>query len=265
MGVHNETCGPEARLSWWELWPMLGWGLFTVHLYLSGSMKFFLRPIYAHLAGGAGFVLLAAFVCGWWHRRRSMRARRDAHDEDHRHTHDHDGGACGAGTGPWRIVRSLAFLVPLVVGLALPERGLNALAALQRGAADPAMLAELAAQQETVAAERRGEYQFTTVLGVLQRARSSVPVKVGALGFVARPKEMRPGTFLLVRFNITCCAADAAPVAIPVHATDPKVREQIRGLKENQWVELYGVAGGGEAGLRAEEIVPTSEPDKPYL
>ena len=245
---------PPPRLSWWELWPMLGWGAFVAYLYAKGRMTLFLRPLYGHLAVGAAAVLLLCFVCGWFVQRRSL--KREAEAEIHAH---HDAHECGAGPGTWRAVRSLAFLVPIVVGLALPERGLNALAALQRGAGDPAMIAELAAQQQLAEARDEQGYGWTTVLGVAQRLGLPEPQKVGALGFVIRDETMPPDRFHLVRFQIVCCAADASPMAVPVRWRDAAT------LGNNQWVKVFGETDPQSHVLVADKVEPTREPANPYL
>jgi len=56
MNHADSECSPAERLSWWELWPMLGWGVFVVYLYFEGRMIYFLRPAYGYLAvaGGGG-------------------------------------------------------------------------------------------------------------------------------------------------------------------------------------------------------------------
>ena len=240
------------RLTWWELWPMLGWGLFVVYLAAKGRMGLFLRPLYGHLALGAAAVLLACFACGWFVRRRSL--KREAEGE-----HIHEGHACGEAPSAWRYVWSLAFLIPIVIGLALPERGLNALAALQRGAGDPAMAAELAAQQQLAEAREEQGYGWTTVLGVAQRLNAPEAQKVGALGFVVRNEKAPADQFLLVRFLISCCAADASPMAVPVKWPEAHT------LENNQWVKVFGRTDLKAKALIADKVEPAREPANPYM
>jgi len=240
------------RLTWWELWPMLGWGGFVIYLYAQGRMALFLKPLYSHLALGGAIILLVCFVCGWAARRRSLNRAPDPH-------FDEGVCACSAGPGAWRVVRSLAFLVPIIIGLALPERGLNALAALQRGAGDPAMLAELAAQQQLAEAREEQGYGWTTVLGVAQRLNAPEPQKVGAMGFVIRDEKAPADRFLLVRFQIVCCAADASPLAVPVKWPEAHT------LKDNQWVKVFGTTDPEAKAIVADKVEPTRQPANPYM
>ena len=264
-GAAHGACA-AAPLSWWELWPMLAWGAYAVYLEATGRMALYLRPLYGHLAAGGGAVLLAAFAYGWVTRVRQIRAARRAWAEalaaGRRTDADLPPQALGAARprfDAWRCARSLAFAVPLVVGLSLPERGLNALAALQRGAGDPAMLAQLALRRQEEQTQQVRGYAWTTVLGVAQHLKGPAEAKVGALGFVARPKDAKPGEFLLVRFAVTCCAADATPVAVPDRWPEAAT------LKDNEWVKVYGRIDPAAAALVADVVESTVAPDQPYL
>ncbi len=271
MGVKAPGCEHSGRLSWWELWPMAGWGVFVLFVRLTGRMPLFLWSVYGYLAAAGGVLLLALFAVGWVLRQHSLRAEYAARraavlrgeeapawspDADN-HDHDH---ACGAGGGrAWLIVRSLAFIVPILVGFSLPVRGLNDLAAVQRGAEDWAMVAELASQRALAEAEERRGYAWTNVLGLAQRLRSPRPMKVGALGFVLRTENTPPGQFLLVRFTITCCAADASPVAVPVRW------EGAEKLETNRWVKVFGRTDPEAKVVIAEEVEEADEPPEPYM
>jgi len=258
-GSHHHA-DESAPLSWWDLWPMLGWGAFAVYLSLSGRMTLYLRPLYGHLAMGGGVLLLLAFVYGWVTRLRRLRAARRAWAEALAAGHRPDASdAPPAGPSPWQIAHSLAFAIPLVIGFSLPERGLNALAALQRGAGDPAMLAQLAVGRQEAQTQLVRGYNWTTVLGVARRLGDPTPQKVGTLGFVVHPKDAKPGEFLLVRFAITCCAADASPVAVPVRW------DKASDLKDNEWVKVYGHIDPTAKVFVADAVEPDVAPDNPYI
>jgi len=263
-------------LSWWELWPMLAWGAYTVYLYATGRIFFLLQRLYGHIALAGACLLLAAFAYGWGVRVRRLRAER------RRQAEDLEAGRldalrpiciCGVGEGGWgRYVRSLAFLVPLVVGFALPPRGVNALAAVQWGAGDLAMMAQLAAQRETARTEMRGEYGWTTLMGVAQRLEAGREAKVGAMAFVARKKGQPRDRFYLVRFVMTCCAACAQPVAVPARLDEAALRERgfdppriLEALDNDQWVNAYGRLDPKEKVLWLEDVEFIRQPDDPYL
>lgn len=271
VGVKAPAYEHTGRLSWWELWPMAGWGLFVLYVYLQGWMPLFLWSVYGHLAAAGGALLLGLFVVGWVMRRRSLkreyaaaRAARLRGEEPPTASIEAErydpGHACEPGSGRvWLIVRSLAFIVPILVGVSLPVKGLNDLAAVQRGAEDWAMVAELASQRALEQAEFQRGYAWTSVLGMAQRLRADEPRKVGAMGFVLRTERTPPGRFLLVRFVITCCAADASPIAVPVRW------EGAEDLETNQWVKVFGRTDPEAKVLVAEQVEEVQEPDNPYL
>ncbi len=260
---HDACYARPAVLSWWELWPMLAWGGYTVYLFWTGRIFYLLQTVYGHLALAGGVVLLAAFAYGWGVRRRHLRAeakRIAAAREAGRLDEMAPRPTCGVGEGGvGRCVRSLAFLVPLAVGLSLPARGPNSLAAIQWGVGDFAMMAELATQREMEQAEMRRGYGWVTVRGVAQRLQAGREAKVGTMGLVVRKANMPPGRFYLVRFTMACCAACATPVAVPAEWNQPDA------LADNQWVEAYGRIDAKRKVFVVEDLKRIPEPDHPYM
>jgi len=266
MSPDDSQPAPHAHaavLSWWELWPMLAWGLYTVHLFWTDRIFYLLQAVYGYLALGGGVVLLAAFAYGWGVRWRHLRreARRIAAAREAGRLDEmapvRVGGTGEGGIG--RYVRSLAFLVPLAVGVSLPARGPNSLAAIQWGAGDFAMMAEVAAQRETERAQMRRGYGWMTVIGVAQRLRAGREAKVGTMGFVARQQGLPPGRFYLVRFVMTCCAACATPVAVPAECDQADIPA------DNQWIEAYGYIDAQRKVFVIEDLERIPEPDHPYM
>ena len=110
---------------------------------------------------------------------------------------------------------------------------------------------------------RDGEPKPMTLLEFSQRAFerngasfNGVPVQL--TGFAAGAED---GGFLLARYQIACCAADAAPVVVSVVGTagDPPTADR--------WVTVTGkFRPGGEElpELAATSIVEIPEPTEPY-
>lgn len=271
--AHDHAHAHGEALSWWELWPMLAWGSYTVYLYATGRIFYLLQRFYGHLALGAGVVLLAAFAYGWLLRRRRLKAdaaAEAAHPGAPPSAHPPgappaaDGAACTCAacegrSGAGRYLRSLAFIVPLVIGMSLPRHGPNALAAMQWGAGDLAMMAQLAARQETERAEMQRGYGWLTLMGVAQRLAGGQDEKVGAMGFVARKPGMPEDQFYLIRFTMACCAACAQPVAVPVRWP------QAASLEKDQWVKVFGRLDSKDRVLVADDVEPIREPSDPYM
>lgn len=89
---------------------------------------------------------------------------------------------------------------------------------------------------------------------------------VRTIGFVV-PDEQEPGTYLLSRFTVGCCAVDAAPYQLRVRAGDAGVPER------EEWVEVV-VRFTGEVDEVDQERIPVfelvdqqpiDEPEVPYV
>jgi uncharacterized repeat protein (TIGR03943 family) len=256
MDDHEHPAADRPVLSWWELWPLMGWGLFTAYLYGTGKIFLLLRPAYAYMALAGAAILLAAFLYGWILRHRTLATDAAADppepcDECHPHCHS---GRTGLGL----YVRSLAFIIPICIGWLLPDRGPNSLAA-QWGEADLAQAAQVAAVREQEKAEWERGYSSTTVIGAAVRLRQMQEEKVTAVGLVAHVPQLPPDQFLLVRFKMTCCAADAMPVAVPVRWADAA------SLKDRTWVKVFGQTDPAAKAVVADAVEPTKEPLDPYL
>jgi uncharacterized repeat protein (TIGR03943 family) len=254
MGKQKHLAADRPVLSWWELWPLVGWGLFTMYLFGTGKIFLLLRPAYAYVALAGGLILLAAFLYGWILRRRALLAatatdRTQACDECHPHCHSRRAGVA-------LYVRSLAFIIPIGLGWFLPDRGANSLAALEWGEADLAQVA-VAREQEKAIWERG--YSSTTVVGAAVRLKQMQQEKVAAVGMVAHVPQLPPDQFLLIRFRMTCCAADTTPVAVPVRWAGAAA------LKESTWVKVFGQTDPTAKAIVADEVEPTKEPRDPYL
>jgi uncharacterized repeat protein (TIGR03943 family) len=119
---------------------------------------------------------------------------------------------------------------------------------------------DLAAAAERIEARQRdGGFAPTTVIGMAQRFRETQPQKVAATGMVVRREGLPADQFFLVRYRMTCCAADATPVAVLVHWPGAA------GLKENAWVCVLGSTDPAAKVLAADAVEPVKEPANPYL
>lgn len=85
------------------------------------------------------------------------------------------------------------------------------------------------------------------------------------IGFVYRDDRFPEDTFMVARFTVSCCVADAAPIGLVVRWPDAAE------LPLDQWVEVNGrfqsgIFNGQETPiLIAEEIILIDPPRHPYL
>ena len=86
-----------------------------------------------------------------------------------------------------------------------------------------------------------------------------------AIGLVAHSADLPPNEFILLRYMIVHCVADARPIGLLVASSDGAA------WGVDQWVAIDGsLASRERSGDRlvtivADRIVPTDEPGNPYL
>ncbi len=84
-------------------------------------------------------------------------------------------------------------------------------------------------------------------------------------GFIYRNPEFTEGQFMVGRFIVSCCTADADPVGLPVYSLAAE------DLAEGQWVTVRGKFTVGEFRdsitpiLQAEIVTPIEQPKNSYL
>lgn len=86
-------------------------------------------------------------------------------------------------------------------------------------------------------------------------------------GFVYRQPDFPENTFMVARFTVSCCVADALPIGLPSY-TEVDDRES---LPDGTWVQVEGAFKAGNfAGitipiLQAATITRIEQPEHPYI
>jgi uncharacterized repeat protein (TIGR03943 family) len=165
------------------------------------------------------------------------------------------------------LLAEAALLVPLSAALALPAQPLDSAALEQRGLN---ALAALPAADERLAALQADTSQWTLLDWTLALRQQADPTRlrgqpVDLVGFVyTADRSLQPGEFSVVRFVVTCCAADGSAVGLPVRHTAPAP-------PRDSWVRVTGtlevMSGSGEprAVIAATAVEPVAVPATPYL
>lgn len=196
---------------------VLGVGLVTVAA--AGLAVRFVQPAYVPWVGLSGLVLLA---CGWW----TASASRV--------------GGPAQVPRVWWVLLFPALLLVAFVPASLPPSAVVMDGALAAAVEEPAADPDPAAHQ--------GEAQEVS-LRQLVRGDLADGARVRTVGMVYPQGE----GWLLVRYRIVCCAADAVPYGVAVQAPVPKA----------QWVEVTGTVQG--RALLHARVRGVAEPERPYL
>lgn len=89
--------------------------------------------------------------------------------------------------------------------------------------------------------------------------------KVDLIGFIFAPENLPEDVFILGRFVIRCCAADATPVGLKV---ETNWREE---FKRDEWVRVKGefdlreINGNLELIIKVDTMELTEVPERPYI
>jgi uncharacterized repeat protein (TIGR03943 family) len=160
-----------------------------------------------------------------------------------------------------RAARRLGFLAfPVVALLLLPPTTLGSYAASRRSLTGPGFAAsagDVSTGEVTLADVAAAMWSPEAAEALTARAGS----RVAFVGIVVRREGMPADEFLLTRFIMTCCVADALSVQARVVGAPPG-----RFLPD-QWVRVTGTIYplGREVIVQASEITPVARPDRPYL
>ena len=217
----------------------LCWSAAIVWLVLGGRYQLFLRPSFWFLLV-MGFVVLFAFLVV---------------------TLLKVGATGHAAKGPIVWTRFALLMLPLLYLIAAGDTSLGSHAFRNRSA--PVDLVGKIKAQRTLEDLRKDNK--LTLLEILQYFKEYEGKQIVTEGMVYKGEDVPDRHFLIFRFLMICCAADALPAGALVAHDRPEEFES------DSWVRVEGTLGlkfEGELvwpSLQPEEIVPIDQPDFPYL
>lgn len=157
----------------------------------------------------------------------------------------------------------------LILGLIVPINPLGSTTASQKGVkfmqagiTIPASL-PLPAEQAALVITDENHVRYVTAL--YENTVAFIGKDISLKGFVYRPDQLPDRTFLVTRFEISCCAADAVPSGLLVEWNDSQ------SIKNDSWVEVHGklatvdYLGNKLPVIKAAEIIPIKPLATPYV
>jgi uncharacterized repeat protein (TIGR03943 family) len=239
----------------------LGWRIVT------GEVFFYINERFLPLIAVAALTA-AALAYGAW----AGRAAADVHGQDDVLPGDVFGDMEGAGARQRAAARSRAWRfglvsIPLLLGVLIPaaplgssaidNRGLNADVPLSAGGGSQVRL--------EIAPEERSILDWVRAINYAGDPSEVRGLPADVVGFVYRVDSLAEDQFMVARFMVTCCSADAQAVAAIVTWPDGGA------LTDNTWVRVRGTIGIGQiAGqsyplITAASVEPTEQPEHPYM
>lgn len=221
---------------------LFGMGIYLTLLIVTGSLDNYINQRFAWLVVvGALLFFVLALV--------NFYSSRNAAQREHDHHHYHI---------TWDIVLVVAF--PLLLAILIPSRALGVEAVNGGVSLNPVGVAGLS----------RSPLDRNILDWLREFDRAATPAQfngtpVDVVGFVYREPAHPENGFMLARFTLSCCVADAFPIGMPV------ISVGAGDLTEGEWLRVGGqlkasaFAGDFLPVVVAETVERVDEPAQPYL
>lgn len=251
--LNSQTKAPNKLTPWLDVLAITAWGILMLKYWLTGKLYLLIHPDFFWLVVVAGIALLIiGFSKGlqlWKNRHRPQIANAE-------HINLFPPG--------WG---SFLLLTTAILGLMITPRVFASQTALDRGVTEltGTSRAQPQAFRATVRPEERSLVDWVRTLNVYPEPDAYTGQKAKVQGFVIHQPNVSEEYIFLARFVLSCCAADAYPVGLPV---------QISGTRQqyppDTWLEIEGqmttqtVAEKRQLTIKANNIKKIPQPKNPY-
>ena len=238
---------------------LLGLGAYLIWKIISGTLFFYIndRFLWLIIAGALGFFVLAQAI---WPR--STADSDEHHDHDHEHPHEHTHGTSN------RVWLLLIVSLPVLFGFLVPSKPLDTAAIETKGFSTSATLASLNDSGSVTLnqpADERNVLDWIRAFNYSEDPSEFIGEPADVIGFVYHDDRLDEGQFMVGRFALSCCVADAFAIGVAINSPDADQ------WKDNQWVHVRGTIelaafdGGVVPRIVAESIKEVPVPPQPYL
>jgi uncharacterized repeat protein (TIGR03943 family) len=221
----------------------LAYGVYLLHAFASGSLYFYIHPLYMLPTVGAAVVLLVLALL-------AASGRRHASETQE---------------APSRLA-GLVLALPVALGVLLPPQSLSPLTAAQRGLGSTS-LGPVEGRPDFALSRPTESYTIKDWVKALQadpEPGRHAGKRVRVTGFVYRDVRLPPNRFLVARFVLKCCAVDAQPVGLPVRASTTVPEPGTWVTVDGVW-EVDSVGDRRQPLIAASAVTPAARPSQPYL
>lgn len=230
------------RIAWAKSLILFGMGIYLTLLILTGNLDNYINQRFAWLAG-VGALLF--FALGCTSLLESLNPRKHAHGHHHYHI-------------TWDIILVVAF--PLLLAVLIPSRSLGIEAVNGGVSLNPVGVANVA----------RSPLDRNILDWLREFDRASTPAQfngtsVDVVGFVYHEPIHPADGFMLARFTMSCCVADAFPIGMPIIAAGAEEYAAGEWLRVQGQLKASAFGGDFLPVVLADAIEVVDEPRQPYL
>ncbi|MEL6605159.1 MAG: TIGR03943 family protein [Cyanobacteria bacterium J06614_10] len=255
-------------MPWGEVLDALALGTWSAMLFrywFGGKLLLLLHPDYAWLSNTAAVLIALLAAHKLFKIVRQVQSRRATRAAD-----TNEGGHI---TLLPPNISSALMLGIAVFGLIYTPQAFASETAVQRGIADTLSLTRAQPQRfaRAAAPEERTIIDWIRLINVYPEPDAYEAEAVDVSGFVIYPEAWPAGYLMVSRFVLTCCAADAYPVGLPVKLPTGENGEADSELYPvNSWLQVTGemmtetLDGRRQVAIAPTNIQPIEEPKNPY-
>ena len=260
---HEHHHAPDVQ-AWLKAALLFGLGVYFAYNIASGNLTNYISVRFAWLsyAAAALFLILGGFGFATLILDALRDRRAHAHHHDHAHDHDHDLlHVHNHGFVPWPAL--LVVAVPLILGVLVPSQPLGANAV--DGNLSLSAATTINATTATIPPLQRNVLDWLRTFSMAQDMSSFNGQPADVIGFVYTEPAFGGDHFMVARFAISCCVADASAIGVPV------VWKDAPDLKADTWVRVKGTFEVGSFRddtvpvLQAASVEVVPQPEHPYL
>lgn len=237
---------------------LAGLGVYLLFVVASGRLYYYINERFIWLVVAGGLIFLGTALALGLEALRS-----DQHSKRHEvHSESHEGHQHGGGLN-WSL---LIAAIPLLLGFLVTPRPLDASTLNVRGVSTSGLSAASGEKLVIEApADSRNVLDWVRAFSFSEDLSEFEGEPVDLIGFVYQEPSLDESQFLVSRFTLSCCVADAFAIGIKVESEDAQ------DWASNQWVHLVGRIsvreneGSPEAVVIPQRIVEIEPPPQPYL
>ena len=240
---------------------LMAMGLFFYSRITGGTLYYYINERFAAFTviGVVGLLLLG-FSYRW--DQQPTAAEGHDHDHDHNHAHDHNHNHDLTWVG------ALIVLLPIILGVAITPQPLGAAALANRDVtlsmSESAMPLGVRNREKAPADKNIMDWwnDFRSAAGGLE---TFIGQEVKVSGFVYQDERYGTEQFMVTRFVVSCCVADANVLGLLVQWPADQTPAN------DQWVEVAGVfianpnPNSPMPMVAARTVTPIEVPNQPYM
>ncbi len=245
---------PNLLLPWLDVLAITAWGILLLRYWSTGKLNLLIHPNYFGLVIVTGIILI---IVGSFKAQELWRRRRRDIVPNTQHITLFAPGWSGG-----------LLLTAAILGFIITPQVFASDKALQRGVTTDLLGTSRIKPQAfraTVRPEERSLVDWVRTLNVYPEPDSYTGQKVKVQGFVIHPPDLGKEYLFLARFVLSCCAADAYPVGLPV-----KLEKNQDRYSPDTWLEVEGqmtteeLGGKRQLTIAANSLKKIPQPQNPY-